>query len=159
MSLENVVYPAARMELNTLNTCRFVVGRLMEVRVGRGFRNVADVDEMIGMVATAVRPLGAAAKFSIVADWRPVQVMAPETAARAREMLVGGNVGLQRSAILTLSANPTTNLQVVRLIHEAENENRRHFTSPVVLQRWLCAALTPEESARVAEFLGIAPVR
>ena len=135
------------------NTCECAVGRLLEIRVAAGYRTVADVDEMIGMIRATVAKLPAAEKIVIVADWRPVQVMPPDTAARAREMLLGVNPRVLRSSILTLPENPTTNLQVVRLIREAENPSRRHFSSPGLLAQWVSELLTPAETTRLREFL------
>jgi hypothetical protein len=73
------------------NTCEVVVGRLLEIRVAAGYRTVADVDEMIAMIRESVSKLPSATKVVIAADWRAVQVMPPDTAARAREMLAGAN--------------------------------------------------------------------
>jgi deoxyribose-phosphate aldolase len=139
------------------NTCQFVVGRLLEIRVAAGYRRPDDVHEMIEAIKTRVGTLEPAAKFAIAADWRAVQVMSPETAEQARLMLRTVNPRVTRSAILTLSANPTTNLQVVRLVHEAENVNRKHFTSPKVMHQWVSQVLTQEESQRLSAFLGEAP--
>jgi hypothetical protein len=139
------------------NTCQFVVGRLLEIRVAAGYRSPHDVHEMIEMIKARVGSLEPGAKFAIAADWRAVQVMSPETAEHARLMLRTVNLRVTRSAILTLSANPTTNLQVVRLVHEAENANRKHFTSPKVMRQWVSEVLTPEESERLSVFLAEAP--
>jgi hypothetical protein len=136
------------------NTCQFVVGRLLEIRVAAGYHSPRDVDEMIDMIKARVGTLEPAAKYAIAADWRAVQVMSPETAERARLMLRSVNPRVTRSAILTLPANPTTNLQVVRLVHEAENANRKHFTSPKVMHQWLSEVLTGSEPERLGAFLG-----
>jgi hypothetical protein len=135
------------------NTCEFVEGRLLEIRVAAGYRSVAEVNEMIRMIGENVGNLPPAEKFAIAADWRAVQLMAPDIAARAREMLAGVNPRVTRSAILTLPENPLTNLQVIRLIREAENPSRRHFTSSKELHAWLSEVLTKEESARLWKFL------
>ena len=135
------------------NTCEFVEGHLLEIRVAAGYRNVADVNEMMGMIGENVAKLPPEEKFAIVADWRAVQLMAPETAARAREMLARVNPRVTRSAILTLPENPLTNLQVIRLIREAENPSRRHFSSSKELHAWVSEVLTAEESARLWKFV------
>src|SRR5689334_15174886 len=98
------------------NTCEFVIGRLLEIRVTAGYRSVADVEDMIAMIMNNVAKLSPEEKYAIVADWRNVHVMAPEIAASARKMLAAVNPRVTRSAILTDPANPTTNLQTVRLI-------------------------------------------
>ena len=137
------------------NTCEFVVGHLLEIRVDAGYRSPGDVDAMIGMIRHAMASLSGSEKFSIVADWRKVHIMPPETAARAQAMLASVNPRVVRSAILTLPENPTTNLQVVRLIREAQNDNRQHFTSAASLHAWLAEVLTPGETERLKSFLGI----
>jgi hypothetical protein len=146
--------PAAIIRAVVKNTCQCVVGRLLEIRVAAGYRSVGDVDDMIGMIKAEIAKLDPAAKCVIAADWRTVRVMRPETADRARLMLQTMNPRVMRSTILTLPVNPTTNLQVVRLVHEAENANRKHFTSPMALHQWLSDVLTKEESERLRLFLG-----
>jgi len=135
------------------NTCEFVVGGLLEVRVGYGYRSISDVEAMITMIRSAITARGTLQKFAIVADWRSVHIMPPEVAQRAREMLAGNNLRVTRSAILTLPENPTTNLQVVRLVREAENPQRRHFAAVPELQRWLGEVLSPTQITRLASFL------
>jgi hypothetical protein len=137
------------------NTCEFIEGRLLEIRVAAGYRTVADINEMIGMIGANVERLPPDAKFNIAADWRAVQLMPPDVAARAREMLMTVNPRVKRSTILTLPANPLTNLQVIRIVREAENPSRRHFTSAKEQHAWLSEVLTPEESRRLAKFLGL----
>jgi hypothetical protein len=110
---------------------------------------------MIQLMTDRVNSLAPEQKFVIAADWRSVTVMSPETAARARAMLTKSNARMVRSAILTHSDQSLTNLQIQRLVREAENENRRHFISAREQYLWLAEVLTREESARLAEFLGL----
>lgn len=138
------------------NTCEFVVGRLLEIRVAAGYGSVADVNDMIGMMQGQVSSLSPDGRYAIAADWRAVHVMSPETASRARDMLARSNPRVTRSAILTLPESSTTNLQVMRLVREAENAARRHFTSALEMHRWLSEVLTEQEGQRLASFLGLA---
>src|SRR5215470_4679452 len=101
------------------NTCEFVVGRLLEIRVSAGYNTVDDIDQMMQMIRDSVATLPPEAKFAIAADWRNVKIMPPDTAARAREMLSSVNPRVTRSSVLTLPENATGNLQVVRLVREA----------------------------------------
>jgi hypothetical protein len=135
------------------NTCELATGRLLEIRVGAGYRTVADVEDMIRMITINMAKVPAAEKCAIAADWRAVHLMPPDVAARAREMIAATNPRVIRSSILTLPENPLTNLQAVRLIREAENPNRRHFTSATSMHAWLSEVLTPAESARAKIFL------
>ena len=127
----------------------------MEIRVARGYRSVDDIDEMIGLMVDRASQLPQNQKFVIAADWRNVTVMSPDTAVRARAMLAKSNARVVRSSILTLADQSTTNLQVLRLVREAENENRRHFVNPREQHSWLSEVLTPEESGRLSVFLGL----
>jgi hypothetical protein len=138
------------------NSCEFVVGKLLEIRVADGYRSVGDIDAMIQMIRSNMTRLGPNDKMVIVADWTTVHVMNPETAARAREMLATVNPKVARSSILTAPENPTTNLQVVRLIREAQNADRKHFTEPKPLEAWLSPVLSAPEVARLRTFLGLA---
>jgi hypothetical protein len=137
------------------NTCEFVVGRLLEIRVAAGYHTVADVDEVIRMTSDNLKKLPPGAKFVAAADWRAVRLMPPDTASRAHNLLHSMNPLLTRSAILTLPESPLTNLQVVRLIREAENSGRRHFVSAAEMHAWLTEVLTQEESSRLSTFLGL----
>jgi len=137
------------------NTCEFVVGRLLEIRVAAGYHTVADVDEVIRMTSDNLKNLPPGLKFVAAADWRAVRLMSPDTASRAQTLLQNTNPRLTRSAILTLPESPLTNLQVVRLIREAENESRRHFISEAEMHAWLTEVLTEEESSRLSAFLGL----
>src|SRR5690606_20366164 len=82
--------------------------------------------------------------------------MSPDTAVRVKEMLMRSNPRVIRSSILTLPDRSLANLQVVRLVREAESDNRRHFTGAVEQHRWLSEVMTEAEQARLAEFLGLA---
>jgi hypothetical protein len=135
------------------NTCSRVVHRLVEIRVGAGYRSVSDVDEMIACIGECVRSLPATDHAIIAADWRGVRTMSPETAERARAMFKGANPRVLRSAILVPPDGATTHLQASRLVREAENSSRRLFTDVPSLRAWLGEVLTESERARLAEFL------
>ena len=135
------------------NTCTFVVGRLMEIRVAAGYHTVRDVDQMITMMREQISRLPEREMIVIAADWRHVTVMPQATAARARDMLARSNPRVLRSSILTDPTHATANLQVLRLVKAAENDNRRHFTSPGEQIAWLAQVLTSRELQRLREFL------
>lgn len=127
----------------------------MEIRVAAGYGSVRDVDRMIAMMQAHFGKLGPCERYVIAADWRSVGMMSPETAARAKEMLSRSNPRVVRSSILTLPDRSLANLQVMRLVREAESEHRRHFTSAVEQHRWLSEVLTEEERTRLAAFLDL----
>jgi hypothetical protein len=130
------------------NTCEFVVGRLLEIRVA-GFRSSADIRAQTAGIARAVASLPKDAKYVIAGDWRAAQIMAPEMAVGAAEMLARVNSSIARSGILTLPERSTANLQIFRLVRESQNPSRRHFTSASGMHPWLSEELTPEESSRL----------
>jgi hypothetical protein len=135
------------------NTCEINVGRLMEIRVADGYHSVRDIERMISMMQAYMSTLAAGEKYVIAADWRNVGMMAPETAARAREMLARANPRVLRSAILSSPDQSLANLQLVRLIREAESPSRRHFISTDEHYRWLAEVLTEPERTRLTAFL------
>jgi hypothetical protein len=134
------------------NSCEFVVGRLLEIRVA-GFRSSADIHAQNAGIAQAVASLPKDTKYVIAGDWRAAQIMAPEMAEGATQMLVRVNSSIARSGILTLPEHSTGNLQIFRIVREAQNPSRLHFTSASAMHRWLCEELTPEESDRLRVFL------
>jgi hypothetical protein len=68
-------------------------------------------------------------------------------------MLARVNPRVTRSAILTLPEDAMTNLQVVRLVREAQNASRRAFTDARDMTNWLSEMLSPAEGARLKKFL------
>jgi hypothetical protein len=108
---------------------------------------------MIRQIGLAVSSISPEQKYVIAADWRAVGVMSPETSARARAMLAGTNARVVRSSILIQAEHSIAQLQVQRIVREADNANRRHFTNARAQHTWLSEVLTPAEAARLAEFL------
>src|SRR5688572_26694864 len=109
------------------NSCAIRVGRLMEIRVGRGYNSAEDVDEMIRAIAGTLVKVPAGTRVVIAADWRNASLLSPAAAARAHVMLTGVNDRIERSAILASDRSPTAVLQFVRLVIEAEHPSRRVF--------------------------------
>jgi hypothetical protein len=145
---------AALSKTSSENTCVFVVGRLMEIRLAAGFRTPEDVDQMNALLHAQAALFGHK-PFVIVADWRGVNVMSQDTAAKARAMLTQANPHVIRSALLVQEVAPTTTLQVHRLVKEAQNDNRRMFTKVTEQAAWLAEVLTPQELSRLYEFLAM----
>jgi hypothetical protein len=136
------------------NTCEVVVGRLLEIRLGPGYLAPGDVDDMIKMIGQSISTrIAADERVVIAADWRNQRIMNPQTAERTKAMLTGVNPRVLRSSILTLPENATTNMQVVRLVRESENPERRHFTDVAAMRAWLAEILRDDERARLAQFL------
>lgn len=131
------------------------MGRLLEIDVANGYRSVEDVDWMIAAMRERVATLPADTRYVIAADWRNVVVMSPKTAERVHLMLTASNARVARSAILISKSTAIAQLQGARLVMEAENEDRRCFTSPEKYAAWLSEILTPAESHRLREFLSL----
>jgi hypothetical protein len=132
------------------NTCEMVVGRLLEVRLIPGLKRVADVDELIAAMHYWMQ---SAHDVVLVADWRAQRLMSPETAERVKEMLTANNPKIQRSAMLVTDSSAMTNLQLLRLVREAENPNRQYFDNVADLKAWVGEVLTEVEQVRLNVFL------
>lgn len=136
-----------------VNTSEIVIGRLVEITADAGYHSPEDVDAMIAMIAMSFTKLPASTMAVVVADWRGVHLMKPETAARAHAMLTRASPRIERSAILVSSASSTEMLQFVRLVRESHHPGRRIFDSPSALESWVAEILSPSERRRAATFL------
>ena len=135
------------------NTSEIRVGRLLQVRVGKGYETPEDVDEMITMIRAATSKLAPGVKHVTVADWRRCSVLSASASEQALKMLLAVNPRTERSAMLYSAGSPTAVMQFVRLVREAGNPNRRLFSEATALTAWLDELLTPEESAELRRFL------
>ena len=134
------------------NTCEIVVGRLVEIDIAAGFNEPKDIDEQIKLIVAALEKVPLAQKVVIVADWRPCKVFTPETAERAIQLFTNLNARIERSGILHRFDQPTSVLQVLRLIRETHFDRRRVFTQPDELYGWLDPVLDAGERERVRTF-------
>src|SRR4051812_32929771 len=94
------------------NTCRVVVGRLMEIDLPAGYRTIDDIDEMCRLRDEQFEALREPSPLVIAADWRACTVLLPAVAARAVAMLAASNPRIERSAILHEVNQATSVLQV-----------------------------------------------
>ncbi|HVJ21601.1 MAG TPA: hypothetical protein VM686_39625 [Polyangiaceae bacterium] len=135
------------------NACEVRVGRLLEVRADRGYLTLDDVEAMRQSLTLAFERIPDNRPAVITADWRRASLMDGEAAQSASAMMVGFNHRIERSAILVSNESPTAVLQFHHLVREAGHPQRRifHFEDEVVA--WLAELLTPEERARLTEFL------
>ena len=135
------------------NTCRINEGRLLEIDVAAGFNQPSDIDDQIKLIVAALSKLDPQQKVIIAADWRPCKLFTPETAERAIKLFSDLNARIERSGILHRLDQPTSVLQVLRLIRETHFDRRRVFTRLDDIQAWLDPVLNPRERARLREFL------
>ena len=125
----------------------------MEFDVAAGYRSVQDVDAMISKMEATFASVPEPRRVVMVANWSACQLFAPEVGERAVRMLLRGNTRAERSAIFHQSSQPTSVLQVFRLIKEADAPFRRVFTEVGPLCEWLDEVLDAAERARLRTFL------
>jgi hypothetical protein len=135
------------------NTCENRVGRLIEVRIELGYRSIADVAEIyleVGRLNAARRKSGPPV---IALDWRKCSVMAEDAAQHLVAAMRANNARMERSAALLPTHSPVAMLQLLRMLREGKNSSRRGFDEPNEMIAWLSEVLTPNEVARLREFL------
>jgi precorrin isomerase len=137
--------------MNT-NTVEVRVGRLLEIRVAMGHRNIADVEEMFRAISSemAKEP---ARRLVIVTDWRRCPLMDGQAAERLMQNMSANNARVERSAALASYDAPTAVMQFARLIRESNFAHRKIFMQPHELIAWLDQVLDPDEQKRLREFL------
>jgi hypothetical protein len=135
------------------NTCELRVGRLLEIRVSKGYRTPDDVDEMIRMIGEQAARLPADVKHVTVADWRLCQVMTEAACERATHMFMKTNPRTERSAILCDDGSPTAIWQFLRLVTTGHHRERLLFRRIDEMLAWLSEVLDDKERARLEEFI------
>ena len=133
------------------NTAELKVGRLLEVRAEAGYRSKEDVDAIFEQIGRAMPKLPEGSQHIVVADWRRCPIMSPEAADYMAESIARSNPSLLRSAALTQYSAPTSVVQFLRIIREANH--RQLFRSSDELIRWLDEVMTLAESRRLRDFL------
>jgi hypothetical protein len=128
--------------------CR--VGRLVEARLfrPRNAQQIAEFAETLGRTFVAV-----GASCVICADWRTTTLLAPEVADALVGLLRRGNSHFERSAVLLARDNALFQLQVERVIREANHPARSAFRQASAMRAWLSEILGPAERQRLGEFL------
>lgn len=142
--------------MNDRNTCRIIVGRLIEVHVPAGYRTIADVDAMSQALAQHIESRPDTAKFVVAADWRRSPLLSPEVAARIVSLMSVTYERVERTGILHDPMFPTSALQASRVVNEARlvvQARRRAFTSATDMFDWLSEVLSQQEQERLREFL------
>ena len=134
------------------NTCQIVEGRLLEIDIAAGFNEPSDIDNQIKLIVSVLSKAGPDVRVVIAADWRPCKLFTPEVADRAIKLFSDLNARIERSGILHRIDQPTSVLQVLRLIRETHFDRRRVFTQADELYAWLDPVLNPREQARLREF-------
>jgi len=139
------------------NTVERHAGRLIEFRHAKGFQTVADIEQMSAVARSVMESVRRGKNCVIVADWRSCSVvMSPVVSQCLLDTLLAFNPHTERGAMLYAEGSATAIMQFVRVKGDARNPTRRMFADPLELAIWLEELLTPAESARLREFLGIA---
>lgn len=125
------------------------VGCLIEVRLRPPVLN-AEIDRYDLQRGKLLRALGGQRVVNCT-DLRELRVLPAEQLQRFLEIMKGNNPTLVRAAFLI--SHSALGLQMMRVIREANNPNRRYFYELQELKTWLAEVLTPEEQARLHEFL------
>ena len=137
-----------------VNSCEIRVGRLLQIRVAKGYETPHDVDAMVDMIRASVSKLPPETKHVTVADWRQCSVMSAQASERALKMLLTVNPRTERSGMIYANTSPTAVMQFIRLVREAGHPGRRIFHDVSELTAWLDEVLTPAESSELHQFLG-----
>ena len=124
------------------------VGRLIEIRL-EWLNEVSDVLKIEEALRDAFTRIGAAA--IICADCRGIEVLSPAVSDALLETFKRDNPRLLRSALLLSPANAIFNLQIERLLREANNPGRRAFRAADSLLSWLAEVLVPDELLRARQ--------
>jgi hypothetical protein len=135
------------------NTCERRVGRLVEVRIDAGYRNVHDVNEIVGEFLHYTSQVPEAVRLVVVTDWRKCRVMGEDAAIQLAGGMRISNPRIERSGVLLPETSPVAMLQFVRMLREGNNAARRGFSEPSAMITWLAEVLTPEELTRLRAFL------
>lgn len=136
-----------------MNSARLHVGRLVEIRADRGYRSIADVDDIFAQIARLIPNLPAEGKAVIVTDWRRCGIMSKEASEYILPKITATNSLVIRSAAITSRGSPTTVMQFARIIRESQHQDRRIFFETEELVTWLDEVLVPAEQARLRAFL------
>jgi hypothetical protein len=137
------------------NTAAIHVGRLLEVRADRGYGGVSDVDALFDAMDTEIARRPASQRMVVVADWHLCPVVSPIAAERMLQRMIRLNPRIERSGALTSASAPVSVAQFLRLVRESGLPDRRLFSHPEELADWLQEVLTPAETQRLQEFLGM----
>ncbi|HKU43572.1 MAG TPA: hypothetical protein VJR89_35660 [Polyangiales bacterium] len=135
------------------NTCEIRTGRLLEIRVAKGYETTEDVDHMISMIRACVGALPEGVRHVTIADWRACKVLTKSAATRVIDMMRGTNPRTERSVLLHANNSPTAIMQFVRLVRESDNEQRRVFSDVEAALGWAGEVLAADELLRARAFL------
>lgn len=142
------------LESNSMFPEAFLVehrlGRLIVTRMG-ALQSPRAVGKIQLAVARALDKVGN--KAVICSDWRAIEIFAPQIADAVLDMLHVTNPRVLRGGILLNGEKATFNLQVERVLRDADNPGRKCFRDKARLRDWLSDVLEPDEAQQVDRFL------
>ncbi len=131
-------------------TTEIRVGRLYEHRLG----TLQAEGELTGLAKRGKEVMQASVDRVVVcADYRRVKFMKAELVNQFIAFLANVNPHIERSAIWVDPKNAIFNVQVMRIVREANNPHRKVFEDPNALRTFLAELLNPEERTRLAVFM------
>ena len=89
----------------------------------------------------------------VCADLRQARTFSPETTERFVALMRADNPKIERSALLFEPRSATLELQIERMVREAQLPARRIFRERAPLEEWLAEALSADERAALTQFL------
>jgi hypothetical protein len=136
------------------NTVDIVIGKLVEIRISAGFRDVGEVDALFAEIGRQVgTKLAPTSKCATVADWRHCTVLHEAAAGRLLSRMTGNNARIVRSAALASRDSASAVMQFMRLIRQSGTAHRQLFFDENALVAWMGEVLTVTERARLRQFL------
>ncbi|MCA9552007.1 MAG: hypothetical protein KC933_18350 [Myxococcales bacterium] len=123
-------------------------GRLCQVVVSSPL-TVPEVAAFMAKLPPMFQKVGGQAVFAV--DLRGANVFPVDVAEKLQALLQSDNAAIIKSAYL-MAPGAVFGMQVGRLIRDAKNPNRRAFTDPAELKRFLSEVATPDEAAAAERF-------
>jgi hypothetical protein len=127
------------------------VGRLVAIRTGR-IATVADVEGVQANILRAMGPASATDRV-ICTDCRATAPLSPGVVDAWSRCMRELNQRVERSAMLVDAGSAMFNLQAERAVRCAGKAERRIFTDPELVLRWLDASLGDAERSELRRFL------
>jgi hypothetical protein len=132
-----------------MHTVQNVAGRLVEVRVASPL-TLEEVQQLVREHQATISRIPD--RYVGVVDLLHARTFPAEVAESMVKLLSSVAGRVERTAFL-IGESAVFALQIERVLRQAENPNRKAFRDPGELGRWLGEILTPEEHARLAQFL------
>jgi hypothetical protein len=133
-------------------TVEVQVGRLIEARI-ESLRSLDRAVAYADAFAGALQRSPTGAPMVLCADHRAVPVYPQVVTDKLAALFGTMNSRLERIALLVSPTNATLSMQLGRIVREANNADRRVFTTPMEAEAFLADALTSAERMRLARFL------